>query len=114
MIGHSMGAATSYVTGIERHQLFDGIVAIAGSLNTYWLSDSVLNAGNDLKVLIVHGKNDKTFRFVEAISAQRLLERHGYNVSFIEHKGGHEIPGNDKMKEIAAWIINSPLKIQVK
>ena len=114
LLGHSQGASTSYVTGIERHQLFDGIVAIAGSLNTYWLSDSTLDAGNDLKVLIVHGKHDKTFRFVEAISARRLLERHGYDVTLIEHDGTHALPDNHIMNEIADWIARCPQKIHKK
>jgi predicted esterase len=110
LLGHSQGASTAYVAGIERHQLFDGIVAIAGSLNTYWLSDTTLTAGNDLHVLIVHGKNDRTFRFVEAISARRLLENHGYDVTLIEHNGTHALPDKGKMKQIAKWIMDAPGK----
>lgn len=107
LLGHSQGASTSYLTGIQHHELFDGIIAIAGSLNTYWLSDSTLNAGNHLKMLIVHGKNDRTFRFVEALSARRLLEKHGYDVTFIEHNGTHALPDDDKMREIVDWIVKS-------
>jgi predicted esterase len=104
LMGHSQGASTTYITGIKHHELFKGLIAISGPLGPYWLNDSTLTAGNDLKIMIIHGKNDRTIKYWEGQTAKDLLEKHGYQVEFISHEGGHELPPKTILKQIGRWV----------
>ena len=104
LMGHSQGASTTYITGIKHHELFKGIIAISGPLGSYWLDDTALDTGKNLRTLIIHGKNDRTIKYYEGQSAKTLLEKHGYAVEFISHDGGHELPPPTILKQIGQWI----------
>ncbi|MCP4580607.1 MAG: hypothetical protein GY839_03260 [candidate division Zixibacteria bacterium] len=106
LMGHSQGASTSYITGIKHHELFKGIIAISGPLNMYWLDKTTLDAGNNLDVLIVHGKNDQEIFYAEGVAAKNLLTQHGYNPGFIAHNGGHRLPSESILKQIGEWSEN--------
>jgi len=104
LMGHSQGASTTYITGIKHHDLFKGLIAISGPLGSYWLDEATLNAGNNLKIMIIHGQNDRSIKYYEGQAAKRLLEKHGYTVEFISHEGGHSLPPKTILKQIGQWI----------
>lgn len=104
LLGHSQGASSTYITGIKHHEMFKGLIPMSGPLSPFWLNDSTLNEGNQLKIYTVHGINDRTIRYGEALAAKKLLEDHGYNIKFTGFDGGHEYPPEAIMQKIEKWI----------
>ena len=104
LMGHSQGGATTYITGIKHHEMFKGIISMAGPFSPLWISDSLMQAANHLRVLIVHGKNDKVIHFVEGTSAQKTLEKNGFKVDFIEFDGTHSYPPEAVMHQVQDWL----------
>ncbi len=104
LMGHSQGGATTYITGIKHHEIFKGIIPIAGPFNPVWIGDESISEGNGLRVMIVHGKNDRSIFYREGVAARKILTEHEYNVDFIDYDGGHEYPPRDVFRKIQNWI----------
>lgn len=100
LIGFSQGAAVSYIAGIGRPGMVDGIVAFGGGIDPGWFSEEELSGASDLRVFIAHGSEDGIER---AEASRDLLAGRGYDVTFREFQGGHFIH-LDTLHEAVEWI----------
>jgi len=108
LLGHSAGAVLSYYTGIKNNSLITGLICFAGVLpNTerfdYMLTEQEIRDGKDLKVFIVHGKQDFLAKYEEGMRVKNTLERNGYDVEFRDFEGGHSVPV-DILREAVEWM----------
>lgn len=104
ILGFSQGSMVAYGIAIRNPGEFDGLVAIAGRLGEDWLTEDQFRAGSDLEVLICHGDRDRQIRIGQAREARDLLDRYGYETTFYEFAGGHDIP-DDAAATAAEWIM---------
>jgi len=100
LIGFSQGATVSYLTGISRPDIIDGIVVFGGWLNPAWFTVDDLSAASDLRVFIAQGSEDNLDK---ARQSRDLLTEAGFEVSFHEFPGGHFIH-LDTLHEAVAWM----------
>ena len=100
LIGFSQGAAVSYLTGISRPGIIDGIVVFGGWLDPEWFTDTELSAARDLRVFIAQGSEDN---IENALESSDVLEEAGFEVDFNEFPGGHFIH-LDTLHEAVEWM----------
>lgn len=92
LMGFSQGCALTYLAGLSHHELFDGLICFGGWLNTDYLGDDVIAAGNDTRVFIGHGVDDNMVEFEAGeVSRDTLLDL-GFDVTFYDFVGGHRVP----------------------
>ena len=103
LFGFSQGCGHAFITGIENHQLFKGLVCFGGWLDQDYLTEETLKAGKDLRVFIAHGRDDRSVEFESGVKARETLEKHGYDVTFHEFEGGHQIP-QDPLRKAQKWM----------
>lgn len=110
LMGFSQGSIITQIAGINNHDLFDGIIILSGpELNhpekpeIVWPSEETVLSANHLRVFIAHGKSDEIVDIEFANKSRVQYEKVGYDVSFFEFEGGHEI-NTETMKEIEKWI----------
>jgi len=94
LMGFSQGCMMAYTTGIQNHELFDGLICFGGWLDNEWLSDEEIGAANDLRVFIAHGNEDMVVEFESGTVAMEYLVGFGYDVTFFEFDGAHAVPEN--------------------
>lgn len=109
LLGHSQGAAYAYITGIKNPELIKGIICFGGQIPEMDKSYSLLTMndikkGNNLRVFIAHGTNDDMLEIKHAKKSKELLEQNGFDVTFVEFNGGHEL-NRQAMQNAADWII---------
>ena len=102
LMGHSQGAAVAYSAGIKNHELFKGLICFSGWLNDNWLTDESIKKANGLRVFVAHGKGDEVVRYQRGIEARGVLKKYGYDVTFIDFDGGHDI-NEEAAKAVAEW-----------
>jgi phospholipase/carboxylesterase len=100
LVGFSQGAAVSYISGISRPGIIDGIVVFGGGLDPAWFTNDELSAASGLRVFIAHGSEDN---IENAQQARDLLTEAGFEVDFNEFPGGHFIH-LDTLHEAFGWI----------
>jgi phospholipase/carboxylesterase len=100
LVGFSQGAAVSYISGISRPGIIDGIVVLGGGLDPAWFTNDELSAASGLRVFIAHGSEDN---IENAQQARDLLTEAGFEVDFNEFPGGHFIH-LDTLHEAFGWI----------
>jgi phospholipase/carboxylesterase len=100
LVGFSQGASMSYIAGIRRPDVYDGIVPFGGMIDPSWFTEDQLEAARDLRVFIAHGNEDN----IELAQMSRdLLEGAGFDVEYREFHGGHFIH-LDTLHEAVAWM----------
>ncbi len=92
LMGFSQGCMMAYTTGIQNHELFDGLVCFGGWLDIDWVSDEEIEAASDLRIFIAHGTGDTMVEFESGTVARDYLEGFGYDVTFYEFDGAHSVP----------------------
>jgi phospholipase/carboxylesterase len=107
LMGFSLGGTFAYTTAIKNSERFTGIIALGTQLKRSWVTDEELEAANHLRVFIVHGERDGTISYQDGLYAKNLLERHGYDVTFREFPGGHELP-EEVLKDVGRWVQRGP------
>lgn len=112
LLGHSQGAGYAYITGIENPELIKGIICFGGKIPDMDKSYSLLSMddiekASNLRVFIAHGTNDNMLQIKHAKKSKDLLEQHGYDVTFVEFSGGHELD-KQAMQKAADWITLDP------
>jgi phospholipase/carboxylesterase len=103
LMGHSQGGWMTFNTGLNFPKLFDGLIAFGGWVDTVRIAPSQIKAAKKLKVLIVHGRNDKAVPFSWAESSRDRLKAGGLDVTFFDFDGGHEMP-DAGVKKVFEWI----------
>jgi predicted esterase len=100
IIGFSQGASMSYIAGMRRPEVYDGIVPFGGLIDPTWFTEDQLEAARGLRVFIAHGNEDN----IELAQMSRdLLEDAGFDVEYHEFQGGHFIH-LDTLHEAIDWI----------
>jgi len=110
LLGHSQGAAYAYIAGIKNPEIVEGIICFGSQIPDMNKSYSLLSMddikkGSDLRVFIAHGIKDDMLQVEHARGSKELLEQNGYNVTYIEFDGGHEL-NREAMQKAAVWILN--------
>jgi phospholipase/carboxylesterase len=103
LMGFSQGALFSYITGIYRYKLFEGLIGFSGVIERNWFPEGYLEAADGLRVFMAHGKDDQTIPYEAGIQARDILTSHGYDVTFRDFEGGHTI-SEEILKEVVTWI----------
>ena len=103
LMGFSQGAGFTYQAGIKHYELFKGIICFGGWLNTEWIGEDAIIKAKGLRVFIAHGTNDRVVNFEAGTKARDYLKSNGYNVTFYQFDGGHEVPA-DALKAVEKWM----------
>ena len=106
LLGFSQGCGMTYTIGIKNHELFKGLICFGGWFSKDWLVKKAgidLNEMNDLRVFIAHGSKDQMVKIDKGLEAKEILEKHGYNVTFYEFDGAHQVP-KEALLEAQKWM----------
>jgi phospholipase/carboxylesterase len=103
LLGFSQGCFMAYRTGIGHHELFKGIICFGGGLDTTSLSPADYAAAKGLKVFAAHGKEDRMVEYKYGTNTRDFLKRKGYDVTFVDFKGGHTVP-EQQLKQAVKWM----------
>lgn len=116
LMGFSQGAIYTYIAGIKNHHLLTGLICLSGpglleplispftgEKTTDWLERKDIAEANRLKIFIAHAKKDERVKYKLAIKSRDLLKEYGYDVTFVDFEGGHNVD-EDVMKSVAEWI----------
>jgi len=110
LMGMSQGSIIAQIAGINNHDLLAGIIILSGpeidhpdKPKIVWPSEKAVQSANHLKVFIAHGHADDKIDFALAIKSRNQYKKVGYDVSFFEFEGGHEI-NEAEMKAVGKWI----------
>jgi phospholipase/carboxylesterase len=110
LMGFSQGSIITQIAGINNHQLLAGIIILSGpevdhpdKPEIVWPSANAVQLANNLKVFIGHGKDDEIVDISLAKKSRIQYEESGYEVSFFEFEGGHEI-NQEEMNEVEKWL----------
>ena len=103
LIGFSQGCAYTLVLGLRRPELYDGLIAFGGWLETDVLDEDTLKKAVGLPVFIAHGDQDRIVSFKMGSQAYAKLKALGYDVSFHSFEGGHKID-HDALMDGIAWL----------
>ena len=110
LLGHSQGASYAYITGIKNPELIKGIICFGGQIPSMDKSYSLLtmddiNKGKALRVFIAHGTKDDMLHVKHAQESEKLLEQNGFDVTYVEFDGGHEL-NKQAMQKAANWVLS--------
>jgi len=104
LLGFSQGCGMAYRTGIAHHDLFKGIICFGGGLDTLRFTDVEYAAAKGLKVFAAHGKEDRVVDYKYGTTTRDFLKRKGYDVTFVDFKGGHTVP-EQQLKQAVKWML---------
>ncbi len=118
LMGFSQGAIFTYISGMQRPQLYKGIICLSGPgineplINPFagkyapdWLEEKYLEPAKNLRVFIAHGTKDQTPKYKLGVKSKEILTRYGYDVTFHSFDGGHTIDP-ESLKRALEWINN--------
>ncbi len=103
LLGFSQGCGMAYRTGIAHHGLFKGIICFGGGLDTTNFGPDDYTAAKGLKVFASHGKEDRVVEYKYGSTTRDFLKRKGYNITFVDFKGGHAVP-EEPLKQAVKWM----------
>jgi phospholipase/carboxylesterase len=112
LMGLSQGSIITQIAGINNYDLLKGIIILSGPEINHpdkpkivWPPEGIIREANKLRVFIAHGKSDSIIAIDIAYKSKGIYENFGYNVTFFEFEGGHEVnPG--AMKAVERWIVS--------
>jgi len=118
LMGFSQGAIFTYIAGLQRPQLYNGIICLSGPgineplVNPFageyaqdWLNEKYLEPAKTLRVFIAHGTKDQTPKYEYGVKSKEILISYGYDVTFHSFDGGHTVDP-ESLKRILKWINN--------
>jgi phospholipase/carboxylesterase len=103
LLGFSQGCGMAYTIGIKNHNLLKGIICFAGWLDTEWLGETALQDAKSLRVFIGHGKDDHVVELETGTRARDELDNLGYDVTFLEFDGGHQVLA-EPLRKAQEWM----------
>ncbi|WP_208027680.1 alpha/beta hydrolase [Rhabdothermincola sediminis] len=107
VVGYSQGAATALALALRRGARWRpaAVGAVAAWLphdpSVEW---ALADAAGHTEVLLVHGEQDEVVPVVQGRSARRALERHGLEVTWVEHAGGHDLEAPPAVEALDRWL----------
>ena len=91
LLGFSQGATMALDIGLRNPEIFDGIAAIAGNIDTFLLSEAKIKDIEDMDIFLAIGRGEGP-RAVEAMEGTKdLLAGAGARVRLYLHDEGHTI-----------------------
>lgn len=120
LVGFSQGAIYSYLVGVGIPEQLEGLVIFGGpglespihspftvepALPT-WIAAHDIAGAAALRIFIAHGRSDPAAEFALAEESRDVLLRNGYDVTFRPFDGGHELPPDALLAEVASWIVS--------
>ena len=103
LLGFSQGCGMAYRAGIAHSDLFAGVIGFGGGLDTTSFTDDQYAAARSLKVFAAHGKEDRVVEYKHGTTARDFLKRKGFNITFVDFKGGHTVP-EEPLRKAVRWI----------
>jgi phospholipase/carboxylesterase len=103
LLGFSQGCFMAYRTGIAHHDLFNGIICFGGGLDTLTFGPADYAAAKGLRVFASHGREDRMVEYKFGATTRDFLKRKGYDVTFVDFKGGHTVP-EEPLKRAIKWM----------
>jgi predicted esterase len=103
LLGFSQGCGMAYRTGISHYDLFKGIIGFGGGLDTMNFGPADYAAAKRLRIFAAHGKEDRVVEYKYGTTTRDFLERQGFNVTFVDFKGGHVVP-EEPLKQAMKWM----------
>ncbi len=90
LMGFSQGAMLTFITGITRHENFDGLIGMGGELFVDVVQDK-LDEAKQLPIYIIHGRGDNVVPYESANEAVEVFEKHGMTYHLESFDGGHQV-----------------------
>ncbi len=103
LMGFSQGCTLAFLVGIRNAETFDGVIGFGGMLSAEWVGEEDMLAGKEIPIFIGHGDRDRTVRPSQIAETKELFDKYGYEVSFYEFHGRHELP-DDALERAAQWV----------
>jgi len=116
LMGFSQSAIFTYIAGIQRPQLYKGIICLsgpgiheplvnpfAGEYASDWLEEKYIEPAKSLRVFIAHGTKDQAAKYELGVKSNKILSSYGYDVTFYSFDGGHVIDPSS-LKKALEWI----------
>jgi len=103
LLGFSQGGGMTYRCGLERPDLFAGLVVLSGALPNEQEMQSHFPAQRTQPIFLAHGLQDSMISVERARLARALLEREGYHPRYQEYEMGHEI-SQELLLDLASWM----------
>jgi len=107
LLGFSQGAGMALAAGIANHNQVTGVIALSGWLEDEWLCSNELAHSSDLRIFIAHGTRDAIIEIDNGRRAYEELLANGFDVTFHEFDGGHEVP-EDVVYAAEQWMRTLP------
>ena len=104
LLGFSQGCRYAYQAGLKYPDHFDGLICFSGQLLRDWIGDGNIGAASGLRIFICHGVEDTTIEIQEGMTARDLLTEFGFDVTYYEFDGGHEVP-DEACHAAQAWLM---------
>jgi phospholipase/carboxylesterase len=101
--GFSQGGALALAAALQAWPTVAAVVALAAFLPDPDRFDLVLEQEAPPPVFLWHGEHDSMVDPMLGRSAARLLERKGWDVTFVEHPAGHQVTLG-ALEAAAAWL----------
>lgn len=107
VVGYSQGAATALALTLRRGATWRP-AAVAGV--AAWLPHepglelAFAEAAGATRVLLVHGEDDEVVPIMQGRGVRRVLERHGVEVTWVEHAGGHGLEEPRALAALDRWL----------
>ncbi|MBM3330263.1 hypothetical protein FJY68_00245 [candidate division WOR-3 bacterium] len=104
LLGFSQGCGMAYQTGIGYSDFFQGIIGFGGGFDSLGFTAAQYEEAKNLSVFIAHGKEDRVVEYKNGKNARDFLKRKGFDVTFVEFKGGHTVP-EQQLKQAVKWML---------
>ena len=104
----SQGCSLAYTAGLSDPELVRGIICFGGWLDEEILTEEKLKLAGGVRVFIAHGNHDNVVEFEKGRQALARLEELGFDVTFYEFDGAHQVP-EDACLAAQEWMLNPPV-----
>jgi predicted esterase len=91
ILGFSQGAGAAFCAGLRNPDVFAGVAAIAGNLDTAIVDVSGLDDVDDMAAFIALGRGEGARAVAAVQSSEALLRGAGLDTRLFLHDGGHVI-----------------------
>ena len=106
LTGISAGGQMAYVVGIEKPDLFAGLVCFSGFVNKRYLNQiKVDQAKTHLPMFVIHGLHDDSVSLAAGRNAANYFRKEGFQVKWKTFAGGHTLPSDlkENIVEATTW-----------
>lgn len=103
LLGFSQGGAMTYRCGMQRPELFAGLVALSAAVFDPEILRSRLPEDRNQPIFVAHGTRDMQIDVETARATREFLEGAGYQPVYREYNMGHEIP-LEVLRDLVPWL----------